>query len=122
MSFDDYKVVLYRNQPEGWVAEIPAVPGCYALMPTRDQALAELAGVFGMISAEYLESGRSLPVDTTELVSAWRSCGRVPPHRRSARFSSRKTDRQPREMGASGRSRSHDSGTWRAGNRSTTVP
>lgn len=70
MSFDDYKVIIYRNQPEGWVAEIPAVPGCYALMPTRDQALAELAGVFEMISAEYREAGRSLPLDTTELVNA----------------------------------------------------
>jgi len=44
--------VMYRNQPDGWVAEIPAVPGCYALMPTRDEALAELADVFEMIRAE----------------------------------------------------------------------
>jgi predicted RNase H-like HicB family nuclease len=34
MTLDDYKVVLYRNQPLGWVAEIPSIPGCYALMPT----------------------------------------------------------------------------------------
>jgi len=27
VGFDDYKVILYRNQPEGWVAEIPAIPG-----------------------------------------------------------------------------------------------
>ena len=33
MGFDDYKAVLYRNQPDGWVAEIPAIPGCHALMP-----------------------------------------------------------------------------------------
>ena len=32
--FDDYKLVIYRNQPDGWVAEIPAIPGCHALMPT----------------------------------------------------------------------------------------
>jgi predicted RNase H-like HicB family nuclease len=70
MSFEDYKVVLYRNQPEGWVAEIPAVPGCYALMPTRESALAELADVFEMIQAEYRETGRTLPADTTELVHA----------------------------------------------------
>src|SRR5438105_3398775 len=39
MGFDDYKIVLYRNQPEGWVAEIPAIPGCHALMPnTRGSA------------------------------------------------------------------------------------
>jgi predicted RNase H-like HicB family nuclease len=70
MSFDDYKVVLYRNQPDGWVAEIPSVPGCYALMPSREEALAELAEVFEMIRSEYTEAGRSLPVDTTELVRA----------------------------------------------------
>jgi hypothetical protein len=35
MGFDDYKVVLYRNQPEGWVAEIPAIPGCHALADAR---------------------------------------------------------------------------------------
>ncbi len=32
MGLDDYKVVLYRNEPDGWVAEIPAIEGCYALM------------------------------------------------------------------------------------------
>ena len=52
MSLDDYKVVLYRNQPDGWVAEVPSISGCYALMPTRDEALAELERVFEMISAE----------------------------------------------------------------------
>ena len=53
MTLDDYKVVLYRNQPDGWVAEIPSIPGCYALMDTREQALSELAGVFQMIVEEY---------------------------------------------------------------------
>jgi predicted RNase H-like HicB family nuclease len=76
VSFEDYKVVLYRNQPDGWVAEIPAVPGCYALMPTREAALAELADVFEMVRAEYREAGRPLPADTTELVHAWRPGGR----------------------------------------------
>jgi len=46
MGFDDYKVVLYRNQPEGWVAEIPAIPRSHALMPTREEAFRELTGVF----------------------------------------------------------------------------
>jgi predicted RNase H-like HicB family nuclease len=52
VSLDDYKVVFYRNQPDGWVAEVPSISGCYALMPTRDEALAELERVFEMISAE----------------------------------------------------------------------
>jgi predicted RNase H-like HicB family nuclease len=53
MSLDDYKVILYRNQPQGWVAEIPAIRGCYALMATREEALNELERVFGMIATEY---------------------------------------------------------------------
>jgi predicted RNase H-like HicB family nuclease len=51
MAIDDYKEVLYRNQPDGWVAEIPAIPGCYALMMTREEALAELSRVFEMLAA-----------------------------------------------------------------------
>ena len=70
MTFKDYKVVLYRNQPDGWVAEIPAIPGCYALMPTRQEALAEMAELFALIAAEYQEKGQRLPSDTTEIVHA----------------------------------------------------
>jgi predicted RNase H-like HicB family nuclease len=68
MTLDDYKVVLYRNQPDGWVAEVPSVPSCYALMATREEALAELEGVFQMIAAEYSDRGQPLPKDTTEIL------------------------------------------------------
>lgn len=70
MGFDDYKVVLYRQDDGSWVAEIPAVGGCYALMDTRDAALAELERVFAMIAQEHLERGVALPKDTTEIVHA----------------------------------------------------
>ena len=70
MTFDDYKVVLYRNQPEGWVAEIPSIPGCFALMDTRQEALEELRLVYGMIADEYRERGEPLPLDTTEFIHA----------------------------------------------------
>ena len=70
MNLDNYKVVLYRNQPEGWVAEIPAIPGCYALMSTREEALAELERVFEMIAAEYGHKGQPMPMDTTTIVHA----------------------------------------------------
>ena len=63
VTLDNYKVVLYRNQPEGWVAEVPAISGCYALMPTREEALVELGRVFDMIAAEYQEKGQALPAD-----------------------------------------------------------
>ena len=64
MKFDDYKVVLYRNQPHGWI------PGCHALMPTAEGALAELAQVFQIIGREHREEGKTLPRDSTEIVHA----------------------------------------------------
>jgi predicted RNase H-like HicB family nuclease len=70
MDFDDYKVVLYRNKPDGWVAEIPAIPGCHALMPTPEEALAELSGVFRLISDEHQDRNEPLPADTTEILHA----------------------------------------------------
>ena len=70
MTFEDYKVLLYRNPPGGWVAEIPAISGCHALMDTPELALAELKEVFGMIAEEYRESDKRLPKDTTEIVHA----------------------------------------------------
>lgn len=70
MKFEDYKTVLYRQEDGSWVAEIPAISGCYALMPARDAALAELSLVFELIAAEYREKGISLPADSTEIVHA----------------------------------------------------
>ena len=70
MKFEDYKIVLYRQDDGSWVAEIPSIPGCYALMPTREEALKELAGVFNMIAEEYREKRQPLPADATEIVHA----------------------------------------------------
>ena len=70
MKLEDYKTVLYRQEDGSWVAEIPAIPGCYALMPTREAALAELSNVFQMLAEEYSEKGVPLPADTTEIVHA----------------------------------------------------
>ena len=70
MTLQNYKIVLYRQEDGGWVAEVPAIPGCYALMDTRENALAELNDVFAMIAEEYQEKGQALPKDTTEIVHA----------------------------------------------------
>jgi predicted RNase H-like HicB family nuclease len=70
MKLEDYKTVIYRQQDGSWVAEIPAIAGCYALMDTREAALAELSKVFGLIVEEYREKGLTLPSDTTEIVNA----------------------------------------------------
>ena len=52
MKFEDYEPILYLQADGSWVAEIPAIPGCYAFMETREAALAELPNVFAMISEE----------------------------------------------------------------------
>jgi predicted RNase H-like HicB family nuclease len=70
MKFGDYKIILHRQDDGFWVAEIPAISGCYALMNRREEALAELPNVFGMIEEEYREKGQSLPADSTEIVNA----------------------------------------------------
>ena len=70
MTLNDYKIVLYRQEDGACVAEVPALPGCYALMNTREEALAELNNVFAMIAEEYREKGLPLPKDTTEIVHA----------------------------------------------------
>jgi len=60
MRIEDYKTILYR-QENSWVAEIPAIPGCYAVMETRESALAELTNVFEMIAGEYREKTNPFP-------------------------------------------------------------
>ena len=70
VKLEDYKTVLYRQEDGSWVAEIPAISGCYALMATREAALAELSNVFQMLAEEYSEKGVPLPADTTEIVHA----------------------------------------------------
>jgi predicted RNase H-like HicB family nuclease len=70
MGLEHYKTILYRQEDGSWIAEIPAIPGCYALMGTREAALAELTQVFQMIANEYREKGLKLPAGTTEIVNA----------------------------------------------------
>jgi predicted RNase H-like HicB family nuclease len=65
MTIEDYKTVLYRQEDGSWVAEIPAIPGCFALMPSREEALAELSCVFEMISEEYRDKLVPLPADAS---------------------------------------------------------
>ena len=70
VTFADYEIVLYPNHPNGWVAEIPALPSCYALMDTKEEALLELENVFEMVREEYAGRGEMLPRDLTEIAHA----------------------------------------------------
>lgn len=86
MRVEDYKTVLYRQEDGSWVAEIPAISGCYAVMPTREDALAELSKVFKMIADEYSEREAALPAGTTEIVHAWRDGSRISACRATSGF------------------------------------
>jgi predicted RNase H-like HicB family nuclease len=70
VTSQDYKTVLYRQEDASWVAEIPAIPGCYALMDSRDSALTGLEHVFSLIAEEYRKKGQPLPADSTEIINA----------------------------------------------------
>jgi predicted RNase H-like HicB family nuclease len=70
MKLEDYKIVLFRQEDGAWVAEVPAISGCYALMDSKEAALAELARVFEMVAEGYREKGIPLPADSTEIVNA----------------------------------------------------
>ena len=73
MQFEDYKIVLYRQQDGTWVAEIPAIKGCYAVASTMQAAVPELKRVFGVIEQEYIVKGLTLPSDTTKIMHTMRS-------------------------------------------------
>ena len=70
MGIDNYNTISCPQENGVWVAEIPAIPGCYALTETREAALAELTEVFETIAEEYRAQRKSLPTDTTEIVNA----------------------------------------------------
>ncbi len=57
LYYGEYKVVLYRNQPTGWVAEVPAIAGCYEVMATKTEALAELRLVSAIRRQEATSGG-----------------------------------------------------------------
>lgn len=66
MTLADYKVVLYRQLDGAWVAEAPAIGGCYALMDTREAALAELERVIQLIAEEHADRRQALPLTPVE--------------------------------------------------------
>jgi predicted RNase H-like HicB family nuclease len=75
VQFEDHKIVLYRQQDNTWVAEIPAIKGCYAVMAEFGSALQELRRVFEIIEEEYRVKGLALPADTTKIMHTMRSKG-----------------------------------------------
>jgi predicted RNase H-like HicB family nuclease len=55
MKFEDFTPIYWQQDDGAWVAEIEEIPGCFALMDTREQAAEELKLVFAMIAEEEAE-------------------------------------------------------------------
>lgn len=69
MKEPNYTIILEPDDG-GWLAYIPAIPGCHAPGDSPDEALEELEIVFEMLFEEYAEEGRSLPPDVKVTVGA----------------------------------------------------
>jgi len=72
LRFEDYKIVLRCQEDGAWIAEIPCIPACFAVMPTYEEAALELVRVFEVIAAEYLAKGLSLPTDDVQVARVMR--------------------------------------------------
>jgi predicted RNase H-like HicB family nuclease len=68
MQKSRYQAIVYRQAEGPWVAEVPALSGCYAMMPTKEEALEELGRVLRSIAADYQGQGKELPSDTTQII------------------------------------------------------
>ena len=62
--------IIIEADDDGWMAYIPAIPGCHVPGDTLEEALQELEIVFEMILEEYSEEGRPLPPDIKVKVNA----------------------------------------------------
>ena len=56
MDIQGHEVIFYQQDDGSWIAEIPTISACYALMDTREAAFAELKNVFAMIAEESAEN------------------------------------------------------------------
>lgn len=62
MEQHHYTIVV-EPDTTGWLAYVPALPGCHASGESPEEAIRELDIVFVMIQEEYEEEGRPLPPD-----------------------------------------------------------
>ena len=63
MDKSRYQAIVYRQAEGPWVAEVPGLSGCYAMMPTKEAALDELRRVFCAIAADDRPMTHSMTAD-----------------------------------------------------------
>jgi predicted RNase H-like HicB family nuclease len=72
MAQPSYTIIVEPDD-NGWLAYMPALPGCHAPGNTIDEALQELQVVFEMLLEEYAEEQTPLPPDVSVTVGAAKS-------------------------------------------------
>jgi predicted RNase H-like HicB family nuclease len=72
MTIENYRIVVSCQEDGAWMAEIPSLTGCYAVMANPEEAVREVVRVFEVIAAEYRLKGLDLPADNTQVVRVMR--------------------------------------------------
>jgi predicted RNase H-like HicB family nuclease len=58
-----YTAILEREQDGGYVASVPALPGCVSQGDTREEALANIAEAAALYVEDCREAGDPVPVE-----------------------------------------------------------
>lgn len=58
-----YNVLLRRGNESGYVATVPALPGCVSQGPTKRQALRNIKEAIGLYIETLLEDGLPVPTE-----------------------------------------------------------
>jgi predicted RNase H-like HicB family nuclease len=59
-----YTVILQRENDEGYVATIPALPGCVSQGDTRTEVLKNIEEAIELYLADVREADEAIPVET----------------------------------------------------------
>jgi len=59
-----YTVVLQQESDGGYVATVPALPGCVSQGDTREEALANIKEAIDVYLEDVLDAGEPLPTET----------------------------------------------------------
>jgi predicted RNase H-like HicB family nuclease len=58
-----YTVVLEQEEDGGYVASVPALPGCVSQGDSRDEALANIQEAIELYLADCIDAGEPIPVE-----------------------------------------------------------
>ena len=63
------KVLLYRDEDDFFVVEVPSLPGCVSQGETRDEALENIKEAISLHIEVLSERGKAIPEDDVEVVN-----------------------------------------------------